>query len=71
MQINNQALQQIATDMNTVKEIFGAAITNGKIDYRCASIEVFANRAGALADRSIQTLGGSQVRGSFEEWFED
>jgi hypothetical protein len=43
----------------------------GTFDHRGASIELLACRAGALADRSIKTVGGVQVHGGFEEWIGD
>lgn len=64
-------LSQIATDMNTMKALFGDAIINGKIDYKLAAIEVLASRAGALADRSIKAMGGLEVRGNLYDWLED
>lgn len=60
-------LSQIATDVHTIKVL----ILGGEIDYRLASIEALASRAGALADRLIKATGSIGVRGSFEEWFED
>lgn len=63
------ALNQIATDMKSIKKILDDATAAGTFDHRCASIELLASRAGALADRSIDTVGGIQVRGNLEKWF--
>lgn len=63
------ALNQIATDMKSIKGILDDMVSAGTFDHRCTSIELLASRAGALADRSIDTVGGVQVHGDFEKWF--
>lgn len=62
-------LNQIATDMKSIKGILDDMVSAGTFDHRCASIELLTSRAGALADRSIDTVGGVQVHGNFEKWF--
>ncbi len=63
------ALKQIATDMKSIKGILDDMVSAGTFDHRCASIELLASRAGALADRSIDNVGGIQVHGNLEKWF--
>jgi hypothetical protein len=65
------ALNQIATDMKSIKSILDDMVSAGTFDHRGASIELLACRSGALADRSIETVGGVQVHGSLEKWLED
>lgn len=61
-------LNQIATDMNSIKGILDDATSDGAFDHRCASIELISCRSGAQADRLAEKLGGIPVRGALEEW---
>lgn len=64
------SLNQIATDMLSIKTILGEMVDNGKFDHLCASIELMACRSGALADGLAGTLGHAQVVGDFAGWFD-
>jgi hypothetical protein len=67
----NNALNQIATDMLSIKSLLNDMVPEGSFDHRCAAIELLACRSGALADRLNETAGGVRVHGGLEEWFED
>lgn len=62
-------LNQIATDMNSIKKILDDAVSDGTFDHRCESIELMANRSGALADRMAEALGEPPLHGGLEAWF--
>jgi len=62
-------LNQVATDMNSIKKILSDAVSDGTFDHRGESIELIASRSGSLADRLADTLGEPPVRGGLEEWF--
>lgn len=64
-------LNQIATDMLSIKSLLDDMVAEGKFDHRCASIELLACRSGALADRLNKTAGGIRVRGGLEDWIDD
>ena len=64
-------LRKIASDMNSIKEVLKDASSDGTFNHRCASIDLFASRAGSLADCMLAKVGVPQVRGNFEEWFAD
>jgi len=63
-------LNQIATDMKSIKKILDDATAAGTFDHRCASIELFANRSGSLADNMAETLGEPPLHGGLEKWFD-
>lgn len=65
----NDTLNQVATDMNSIKAILNDAVSDGTFDHRCASIELMANRSGALADRMAEALGEPPLHGGLEAWF--
>lgn len=63
-------LNQIATDMKSIKSILDDAVTDGRFNHRDASIELIASRSGVLADSLAKALGMSMVQGGLEEWFD-
>lgn len=65
------ALNQIATDMLSIKSLLNDMVPEGKFDHRCASIELLACRSGALADRLNKIAGGIRVRGGLKDWLDD
>lgn len=64
------SLNQIATDMQSIKKILGDMADNGNFNHLCASIELMACRSGALADGLAVTLGNVEVVGDFAGWFD-
>ena len=63
-------LNQIATDMNSIKSILDDMVSAGTFDHRCASIELLASRSGSLADNMAETLGEPPLHGGLEKWFD-
>lgn len=64
-------LNEVATNMKSIKAILSDAIPGGTYDHRCASIELMANHSGALIDGMAATLGEVPVAGNLQEWFDD
>jgi hypothetical protein len=64
------ALNQIATDMNSIKSLTGEMASNGTLDHLGVSIELMACRSGALADRMAQPLGKPPLHGGLENWLD-
>jgi len=66
----NDDLNQIATDMLSIKSLLDEMVSNGGFNHLGASIELMAGRSGYLADRLLGTLGEVQVFGDFARWLD-
>ena len=63
-------LNQIATDMSSIKALTGEMASNGTLDHLGVSIELMACRSGALADSMAKTLGRAPMYGGLKKWLD-